>query len=124
MRRSWADHVERGTPVRPVTSTGRSTQPASMRCVETSLPLSTVAASTASPDAEGWMHTIGPVAGAGANADSPAGESVQQPIQPCHFGPTFVCCARPTVDATVRMPRTATQRFIVTFIVFVLMDEA
>src|SRR5437764_15314387 len=123
MRRSSADHVARWTPVHPVASTGPSTPLASMRCAETTFPFSTVVKSAASPEDDGVMHTSGPLVGAGANADSPAGEAVQQPIHPCHFGPPLACCA-PAAVAIARVPSTARQRFIVTFIVGVLMDEA
>src|SRR3982751_426213 len=124
MRRSSADQLARWTPVHPVASTGRSTPLASTRCAETTFPLSTVVKSAASPDADGVMHTIGPLAGARAIADSPGGVAVQQPIQPIHLGPTRACCAPATVAAPASMPSTATQRFFVTFIGNVLMDEA
>src|SRR6478736_1040140 len=125
MRRSSLDHLARCTPVHPFASTGRSAPLASMRCVETTLPSFSVVTSTASPN-DGVMHTIGPLAGAGANADSPAGAAVQHPIQPCHLGPAaaLVCCAGRALEAIARMPSAATQCFIVMFIVDVLMDEA
>jgi hypothetical protein len=70
------------------------------------------------------MHTTGPVTGAGANADSPAGDADQQPIHPRHFGPTLACCAAPTVETTASKASAVLQRFIVMFMGDVLMDEA
>jgi hypothetical protein len=70
------------------------------------------------------MHTVGPLDGAARNADSPGGDAVQQPVQASHFGPTCAYCAPAAAAVTTRMPSTATQRFIVTFIGGVLMVEA
>src|SRR5690242_20015446 len=108
MRRSSADQLARWVPVHPVASIGPSTPLASMCCVETTLPLSTVVKSAASPDDEGVMQTIGPLAGAGTNADSPGGDAVQQPVQATHFGPTRVCCAPAALAVSARTPSRAT----------------
>src|SRR3954468_4804478 len=124
MRSSSADQRHRCTPVHPFASTGRSAPLASMRCVDTTFPLSIVVTSAASPVSDGVMHTSGPFTGAGTNADSPAGDAVQQPTQPCHFGPMRDCCAPAALAAITRMVSGATHRFMATFIESVLMDEA
>ena len=124
MRRSSADHEARCTPVHPFASRGRSAPLASMRCVDTTLPPPIVVTSAASPPcADGVMHTNESLSAGAATADAPGTDVVQHPTHARHFGPTRSCCAEAVAAKTATNPSAARQRFIETFIVWILMNE-